>query len=560
MAYSKKELSEIQHEKGSWEKTSLKEELEEKGEWKKDFSTSSGLPVERIYTPIDLEKASWDYNERLGFPGQYPYTRGIDADMYRAQLFRMMQYGGFGTGKTTNERYKYLLAQGLNEISVAMDLPTQIGYDSDNPLANGEVGKQGIAIDSLLDVEGMFEGIPLDKVHIATTANAIGPIFLAWMLAVAEEQGVPAEKLRLNLQNDVLKEFVARGTFILPAEASVKLSCDVVEYCVKNRLDNILPINYCEYHMREAGADVVQGLAFCLANAVAYMNELTRRGIGVDDFPSPWINAVAGLDLFEEICKYRAFRRLWSKMMKERFGATNPRVMALSFRGGSQGSAYTAQQPLNNIVRGTITALVQILGGAQVVEAHSYDEALATPSAESVRVAVRTVQILAHETGIINTTDPLGGSYYIEALTDKIEGKIIKLFEQVEARGGAIKAIESGFISQQIGMSAYKWLKAIESGEKVVVGVNMYKVDEPLSIKIFKVDPALEEKQIERLKKLKAGRDNHKVKNTLKGLKEAVADGVNLVPPILAAVKSYATIGEICGVLREVFGEYQEKV
>jgi len=558
--YKKQKIDEIKESKEIWEETKLKEEIDRIGESKKDFGTESGIPVERIYTPVDLNNRKWDYNEQLGFPGQYPFTRGINANMYRGNLPQIFQYAGFGTGKTANEFYKYLLEQGANEFSVAMDLPTQVGYDSDNALSKGEVGKVGVAISSLLDFEEIFDGIPLDEVSTATTANAIGPIYLAWMLALAKKRGIPPEKIKLlNLQNEVLKEFIARGTYIFKVRPSVKFSCDAVEYCIKNGLSNILPINYCEYHIREAGADVAQGLAFCLANAIAYMDELVNRGINPNDFPKPRINSTVGTDLFEEVCKFRAFRRMWARVMKERFGVTNPARMALAFRCGPKGTCYTAQQPLNNIVRGTISALAQALGGAQVLGVHCYDEALGIPSPESARVAIRTAQIVAHETGVINTIDPLGGSYYVEALTNEIEERAMKLFREIEAMGGAIAAIEQGYMGREIANSAYKESRAIESGERVVIGVNLYKVDEPVPIKIFRTDPAVEERQVEKLRKLRRERDNSKVESVLKQLGDAAVEGVNLIPTILDAVEAYATIGEICGVLRGVFGEYKEE-
>ena len=556
MVFDKKKIEKIEQAKKVWERGPLKDELDRSGEWKKDFSTRSGFPARRLYTPVDLDKTEWDYEKQLGFPGQYPFTRGADANMYRSNLFKIRSYGGFGTGKTTNERYRYLLEQGVREISVAMDLPTQLGYDCDNPLSRGEVGKIGVAINSLLDVEEIFDGIPVDEISIATTANAIGPIFLAWMLALAEKRGISAEKLKINIQNDVLKEFIARGTYIFEIRPSLRFSCDLVEYCIKRGLANVSPINYCEYHIREAGADVVQGISFCLANAVAYMDELIRRGIKVNDFPRPWINITAGTDFFEEICKFRAFRRIWARMMKERFGATNPAIMGLSFRCGAQGSLYTAQQPLNNIVRGALSALVQVLGGAQAVEVHGYDEALAIPSPESLRVAVRTGQIVAYESGIVDTIDPLGGSYYVEALTDAIEGRVRNEFEKVETMGGAVAAIEQGYMSAEIGKSAYRQLKEMETGERKTVGVNLFKTDDPLSIKLFRTDPGVEQGQVEKLRKLRSERDDGRVESTLQEVRKAAIDGLNLVPPILESVRAYATVGEICNVLRNIFKEY----
>jgi methylmalonyl-CoA mutase N-terminal domain/subunit len=557
MSFDKKKVEEIKRAREAWESSCLKGELDARGERKKDFVTSSaGLTVDRLYTPGQLDSRGWDYNERLGFPGQYPFTRGVTPNMYRSNLFMTRQYGGFGTGKTTNERYKYMIEQGVREISVAMDLPTQLGYDSDNPLCSGEVGKVGVTISSLLDVEEIFDGIPLQDISVATTANSIGPIFLAWMLALAEKKGIPKEDLNLNLQNDVMKEYIARGTYIFRIRPSLKFSCDAVEYCIKNGLKNIMPINYCEYHIQEAGGDVVQGIAFCLANGLAYMDELLQRGIGVNDFPNPWVNITAGVDFFEEICKFRAMRRLWAKTMKERYQAANPAVMGLSFRCGAEGTRYTAQQPLNNIARGAISALVQALGGAQAVGIHSYDEALGIPTPESVMVAIRTTQIVAHESGVADTIDPLGGSYFVESLTDEIEDKSKRLLDRVIEMGGAVEAIDSGFMSSELGRSAYKRLREMETGERIAVGVNIYKTNEPIGISVFKVNPDLENRQIEKLDKLKKERDGQRAASCLRSIEEAAAEGVNLTPSILDAVKAYATVGEICGALRKVFKEY----
>jgi methylmalonyl-CoA mutase N-terminal domain/subunit len=469
-------------------------------------------------------------------------------------------YQGYASPEATNERFKYLLAQGAGEVIIAPDLPTQIGYDSDHPLSRGEVGKIGAPINSLADMEIIFEGIPMDKVFVGTQGNATAPILLAMILATAEKQRVSPQKIKCNLQNDILKEFIARGTYTFPPKPSVKFTCDLIEYVARNKLLGISPIQYCGYHMREAGANAVQEMAFTFANAVTYIEETLRRGVSIDDYPQARGNLVAGMDLFEEVCKLRAFRRMWARLMKQRFKAKNPVVLAFNHLCGSQSSLYTAQQPMNNIVRGTISALVQILSGVQNLNIASMDEALSIPTEASATLALRTFQIITYETGITNTVDPLGGSYYVEALTDELEDKATKLLEEVEKLGGAVACIEQGFQEKQISMGAYEQLRQIKSGERVHVGVNKFQMDEKLSIKLMKVDPREEERQIEKVKRLRRERDNQKVEVSLRELKEAATDGVNLIPPLLAAVKAYATCGEICDMLRGVWGEYKRPV
>jgi len=555
--FDKDEIAQIKKAKKSWESKELKKTLEIFEERKKEFITESGISIQRLYTPLDLKEKKCSYNKDLNFPGLYPFTRGDNPTMYRSHLWKVYQYGGYGTAETTNERFQYTLRQGANELGIALDLPTQIGYDSDHPLAKGEVGRIGVAINSLEDMEALFNGIPLENIDISTTANAIGPIFLAWCLALAEKRNIPLEKLGVRIQNDILKEYVARGTYAFPIRPSVRFACDLIEYGLKNKLSN-LRTEICGYHMREAGATVIQEMAFTLANAVEYIKELMSRGISIDDLPQPIMNTVAGLELFEGISKNRAMRRMWARILRERFGAKEgSECLKLTFFGGSQASRWTAQQPLNNIIRGTIAALVQALSGVQVCGVARYDQALCLPTPESVRIATRTQQIISEETGVMDTVDPLGGSYYVEALTDELEDKATELFKKVEAMGGAIVAIENGFMEAEIGKSAYKDLREVETGERVRIGVNKYQVDEALSIGMMKIDPLEEEKQLRKLHRLKKERDNDKVKHDLQVIKEAAQDKVNLVPPILKAVKSYTTIGEICGVLREVFGDYQ---
>jgi len=550
-----RETLEIRQAREEWEEGSLKRELENAGERKKDFRTTSGIPIKGLYTPVDLKDRNWTYLGKLGFPGEYPFTRGKSPTMYRGDFWRMYQYAGYGSPEASNKWYKYVMEQGAQELGVALDLPTQNGYDSDHLLCRGEVGKVGVAINSLADMETMFEGIPIEKVFISTVASAIGPIFLAWMIALAEKRGIPPQKLRISIQGDILREIVARGTYIFPVKPSVKITCDFIEYAVRNKLE--LENAYCGYHIREAGSDAIQEMTFTIANAMEYIRELIRRGVGVDEIPRPRILLVAGLDFFEEICKFRAFRRMWARILKEKFNAKDPRSMIFSYHSGSQSSLYTAQQPLNNIIRGTIAAMVQALAGSQISSVARYDEALSLSTPESVRVALRTQQIVAYETGVADTVDPLAGSYYVEMLTDELEQRATQLLEKVEAMGGAIPAIEQGFVEKEIAKSGYEDLKRIDSGEKVRVGVNKFQVDEPATLKLMKVDPAEGERQIQNVKSLKMKRDGRDVKNRLDEVKGAAREGTNLVPPILSAVKAYATVGEICDALRDVFGEYK---
>jgi methylmalonyl-CoA mutase N-terminal domain/subunit len=471
----------------------------------------------------------------------------------------MFVYSGYGSAEATNERYKYLLTQGARELIIASDLPTQLGYDSDNPLSRGEVAKIGVAINSLADMEVIFDGIRLNEVFVGAQANANSPIILAFVIAAAEKQGVLPQQIKFVVQNDVLKEYIARGTYIFPPKSALKFSCDIIEYVARNNLSEwMCPIIYCGYHMREAGASTVQEMAFTMANAVAYIEEVLSRGINIDELPQQRALFVAGLDLFEEVCKHRAFRRMWARLMKERFKAKNPRVMALGYTCGSQSSLYTAQQPMNNIVRGTISGLVQALSGAQTMNIAAMDEALSIPTEESATLVLRTMQIITHETGIPNTIDPLAGSYYVEALTDELEERAMRLFEKVQALGGSVSCIEQGFQEREIAKEAYEQYKQFKTGEKVWVGVNQFQMNEKLSIKLMRVDPKGEERQIERVKRLRKERDNNMVEAALKDLKEAAKEGVNLVPTILSAVKAYSTIGEISDSLREVFGEYKK--
>lgn len=556
--FDKDELEKIRRLEKQWSDTELKKELQGKGEWKHEFQTLCGIPVKGVYTPLDLAEKGWSYSDKLGFPGGFPMTRGKSATMYRGGIWPMWVYGGFGTAEDANKRYKYLVEQGTDEVAVALHLPTQLGYDSDNPLCRGEVGRIGVAIDTLADVEDAFKDLPLEDILIFTTANAIGSIFYALVVAMGEKRGVPVNRMQINIQNEILKEYVARGTYIFPPKPSVKFSVDLIEYICRNNLsDNVYPYWFCGYHMKESGATSIQEMAFTMADAVAYLDELVSRGVDINSFHDPMVNLATSIDFFEAICEQRAFRRWWAKLMKERYGASNPRTLGVYLKGGSNSSNYTAQQPLNNIVRGALSILAQALAGSQTMGTGAMDEALGIPTEESHRLALRTQQIVAYESGITNTVDPLAGSYFVEALTDELEDRATELFNEVQAMGGAIAAIESGFMQKEIQDSAYKYLKQVESGERIIVGVNKFQVEEQTTIKAMKIDDTVEMRQIERLNKVRKSRDNEKVKRSLKELKEAAIEGVNLVPPCLDAVKTYASIGEMCNVLREVWGEYK---
>ena len=516
------------------------------------FETLSGIKVRRLYTPTDL-----DYERDLGFPGQYPFTRGIYPTMYRGRLWTMRQYAGYATAEESNRRYKYLLEQGQTGLSVAFDLPTQIGYDSDHPLAEGEVGRVGVAISSLEDMERLFNGIPLDRVSTSMTINATAAILLAMAIAVARKQGVDPNDLRGTVQNDILKEYVARGTYIFPPGPSLRLITDLFAYCARH-LPRWNPISISGYHIREAGATAVQEVAFTLANAIAYVQAAIVRGLDVDEFaPHLSFFFAAQSDLLEEAAKFRAARRLWARIMRERFGAQNPRSWTLRFHAQTAGAALTAQQTENNIVRVAIQALSAVLGGTQSLHCNAMDEALALPTETSARIALRTQQIIAHESGVAHTVDPLAGSCFVEALTDEIETCVVDYLEQIERMGGALKAVESGFVQREIQESAYHYQRQVEAGERIVVGMNEYAIPEERKPALLKVDPTVQERQIERLRALRERRDNGLVRQLLADLEEAARSDENLMPPILACVEAYATLGEVCGVLRGVFGEYR---
>ena len=537
---------------------SVKKTLEKRPEQKEIFKTISGSTVNRLYTPLDI--INFDYEKDLGTPGHFPYTRGVQDTMYRGKFWTMRMYAGFATAKLSNERYKYLIEQGSMGLSVAFDLPTQIGYDSNHELAEGEVGKVGVAIDSLLDMEILFDGIPLDKVSTSMTINAPAAVLLAMYLAVAEKQGVSFDKLSGTIQNDILKEYIARGTYIFPPKASMRLITDIFEYCSKE-VPKWNTISISGYHIREAGSTAAQEVGFTLADGIAYVEAALKVGLDVDTF-APRLSFFfnAHNDLLEEVSKYRAARRLWAKIMKERFGAKNEKSCSLKFHTQTAGSTLTAQQPENNIVRVAIQTLAAVLGGTQSLHTNSKDEALALPTESAVMVALRTQQIVAHESGIINTIDPLAGSYYIEAKTKEIEDKAMEYIKKIDELGGATAAIEKGYIQEEIMNAAYETQKDIERGETIIVGMNKFIVEEEPLKGLLRVDPIVGEQQKEKIKELKEKRDNEAVKTTLKTLKNACLTEANLMPLILECVRNYATLGEICGVMREEFGEYRQAV
>ena len=521
------------------------------------FPERKNFEAQRLYTPLDIE--DFDYDEKLGFPGQYPFTRGVQPTMYRGRLWTMRAYAGFATAEETNARYKYLLEAGQTGLSVAMDLPTQIGLDSDHELSHGEVGKVGVAIDSLADMEALFDGIPLDKVSTSMTINGPAAVLLAMYVAVAEKQGVKPEALKGTIQNDILKEYIARGTYIFPPRPSMRLITDTFEYCSKN-IPKWNTISVGAYHIREAGASEVQEIAFAFANAMAYIDAAIKAGQKVDDF-APGISWIftAGLDFFGEVAKFRAARRLWARIMKERYGASVPKAQMLRVHVHTAGSVLTAQQPLNNVVRITWQALSAVLGGIQSMACCAYDEAIALPTEESATLALRTQQLLAYESGVTDTIDPLAGSYYIETLTDKIEKEAYDYIDKIDRMGGAVAAIEQGYMQQEMAAHAYEYQHEVELGKRTVIGVNKFNDSKKLAEQdVLTADLSVGERQIARLEKMKAARDNEAVNAALEKLREAAKGTENLMPYLIDAVKTYATLGEICGVLREEFGEYKQ--
>ncbi len=539
----------------------LIEEWQERAGQRKErealFETVSGRPIKAMYTPLDIP--DFDYAEHLGTPGIPPYTRGVQDNMYRGRLWTMRQFSGFGSAEDTNARYKYLLDHGQTGLSVAFDLPTIMGYDSDHERSYGEIGRCGVAISSLADMEVLFGGIPLDQVSTSMTINAPAGLLLAYYIAVGEKQGVDSKILRGTIQNDILKEYIAQKTWIYPPEPSMKIITDIFEYCI-TEVPKWNTISISGYHIREAGSTAVQELAFTLADGFAYVEAGIAAGLNVDDFaPRLSLFFNAHLDFFEEIAKYRAARRIWARHLKEKYGAKNPKSWLMRFHTQTAGCSLTAQQPENNIVRTAIEALAGVLGGTQSLHTNSMDETLALPSEKAVLIALRTQQLIAEESGVTNTIDPLAGSYFVEALTNEMEEEAEEYFRKIEELGGVLKAIDAGFFQREIADAAFDYQRKIEKGERTMVGVNKYQIpDEEISIEILKIDPEVERIQMERLAKVRSERSADDVEKALGGLRKAARDGTNLMPHFLACARAYATLGETLDVLREEFGEYKE--
>ncbi len=542
--------------KKRWRENVVRAALERAPERKAQFATSSGISLEPIYTPDEAPDRD-DYETLLGFPGEYPFTRGIQPTMYRSRLWTMRQYAGYATAEESNARYRFLLSQGQSGLSVAFDLPTQIGYDADDPMALGEVGKVGVSISSIHDMARLFEGIPLDQVSTSMTINAPAAVLLAMYIAVARRQGVEERLLRGTVQNDILKEYIARGTYIYPPGPSMRLITDLFAYCKAN-VPRWNTISISGYHIREAGSTAVQEVAFTLANGIAYVQAALAAGLDVDEF-APQLSFFfnAHNQFLEEVAKFRAARRLWAQIMRERFGARKPESWKLRFHAQTGGSTLTAQQPHNNIVRVALQALAAVLGGTQSLHTNSMDEALALPTEQAVQIALRTQQIIAYETGVADTVDPLAGSYLIEVLTDEIARRAAEQIAHIDAMGGALAAIENGYINSEIQQAAYDYQRAVEQGEAVIVGVNRFTVEEDSHYDILTVDPAIEAAQCERLAALRASRDNDRVADLRAHLEAAARGRDNLMPIIIACVEGEVTLGEICHTLRGVFGEYR---
>ncbi len=552
--FSTEALSELSRAVHAWEEGPLAKTLQRQPERDDVFATSS-QPVQRLYTPLDV--AGLDYLRDLGFPGEYPFTRGVQPTMYRGRHWTMRQYAGFGTAEESNQKFRYLLSQGQTGISVAFDLPSQLGYDSDDPMAIAEVGQVGVAIDSLYDMETLFADIPLDRVSTSMTINAPAAVMLAMYVAAAEKQGISADKLNGTVQNDVLKEYVARGTYIFPPAPSVRLAADIMAFCAKE-VPQWNTISVSGYHIRDAGSTAAQEVGFSFANACAYMDAALDRGLGVDEF-APRISWIFNThnNFFEEIAKYRALRRLWARLLKERYGATDPRSMMLRTHTQTGGSTLMAQQPENNIVRAAIQSLAAVVGGVQSIALSCFDEALALPTDDAQRTALRTQQIIAHETGVTDTVDPIAGSYFVEHLTNELERQAQEYMDQIARMGGSVAAIETGWMQAQIAEASWNYQREVDEHREIVVGVNDYREGDQQRPSIFSVDKRLVEHQLKRLEHHRRERDAARVEASLAVLKETCRGTGNLMPPILDAVRAYATLGEICGAMREIFGEYQ---
>ena len=545
----------FEKEEQNWKEGKYQKTVDAFGERKDKFVSDSGIELKPLYTPLDTKDI--DPVEDISFPGEYPFTRGVYPTMYRSRLWTMRQYAGFGTARETNQRFRYLLDQGQTGLSVAFDLPTQIGYDSDHSLAQGEVGKVGVAIDTLADMETLFTKIPLDKVSTSMTINAPASVLLAMYIVVAEKQGVDPEELAGTIQNDILKEYIARGTYIFPPEPSLRLITDIFDYCSENT-PRWNTISISGYHIREAGSDAIQELAFTLADGIEYVQAAVDIGMDVDDF-APRLSFFfnAQMNLLEEVAKFRAARRLWAEIMEERFGAEKEKSKMLRFHTQTAGAALTAQQPKNNIIRVTLQALAAVLGGTQSLHTNSFDEALSLPTEESVKIALRTQQVIAHESGVTDSIDPLGGSYYIEDMTDRFVKEAKEYIDKIDDLGGMAQAIEAGYVQREIQDSAYTMQKNIEENDRVVVGVNKFTEEEDEKVDLLKVDPEVEHNQQKGLKAIKEKRNNEAVEKHLAEIRDAAENDDNLMYPIIDAVREYASLGEICGVLRDVFGEYE---
>ena len=543
--------------KQEWQESTLSRVTGRFPERRNQFATDSGLDLDTVYTPEDGTPGG-EYADSIGYPGEFPYTRGVQPNMYRGRIWTMRQYAGYATAAATNERYRYLLENGQTGLSVAFDLPTQIGYDSDHPLAEGEVGKVGVPICSLADMETLFDGIPLDRVSTSMTINATAAVLLCLYIAAGKKQGVSPDQLSGTLQNDILKEYIARGTYAYPPRPSMRLVVDVFRYCAEN-VPRWNTISISGYHMREAGATASQELAFTFANAIAYVQAAVDAGLPVDDFaPRLSFFFVAQNNLFEEVAKFRAARRLWANIMRDRFGAKDPRSMMLRFHTQTAGVTLTAQQPDNNVIRSTVQALAAVLGGTQSLHVNSRDEALSLPTEESAQLSLRTQQILAHESGAADVVDPLGGSWYIENLTDRLEASGLEYIERIDRMGGAVAAIEDGFQVQEIGDAAFRHQREVDENDRVVVGVNQYVSEAPPIAGLLRVDATAAAEQVERLRTLRRERDNMAVQISLARLADAArSEGANTIPSMMECVERYATLGEICDVLRQVFGEYE---
>ena len=542
-------------DKKQWQRDTLEPAVRRFPERREKFQTDSGLDIDSLYSPEDLQFQGLDYDNDLGYPGEYPYTRGVQPNTYRGRVWTMRQYSGYGSAAETNERFRYLLDQGQTGLSIAFDLPTQIGYDSDHVLAKGEVGKVGVPICSLEDMETLFAGIPMNRVSTSMTINATASLLLCFYIVAARNQGVSMDQISGTVQNDILKEYIARGTYIYPPRPSMRLMVDVFKYCAEN-VPNWNTISISGYHMREAGATAVQELAFTFANAIAYVQAALDGGLKIDDFgPRLSFFFVAQNNLFEEVAKFRAARRMWARIMKDRFGAKDPRSMMLRFHTQTAGVSLTAQQPDNNLIRCTIQALSAILGGSQSLHVNSRDEALALPSEDSVQLSLRTQQILAFESGVSDVVDPLGGSYYIESLTNELETQALDYIKRIDDLGGSVEAIEQGFQQREIGDAAYKHGQEVDSGDRTIVGVNRFTTEEPSIEGLTRVNEEAAKAQVKRLEKLRNGRDGSKVRAALDRLVLVAQSEENTVPAILECVEAYCTLGEISQVFRGVFGE-----